>query len=216
MGPIGILHEDEHLIVVDKPPGVLTVPAPGRTGSSLVDVLRRQLGREIHAVHRLDEDTSGAMILAGSIPARQALEGLFRSHAVERLYLALLTAVPSPPSGRIEARLQESGGIVRVVKRGGKVAVTNYRVLERRGTACLVECRLETGRRNQIRVHLAELGCPLAGDRKYGYRRRAGEDYRRVMLHSWRLSLVHPISGERLSFEAEAPEVELRPGAGES
>lgn len=211
MAEIAVLHRDEHLVVVDKPPGLLTVPAPGRSGANLIDLVRRQLGQPVQAVHRLDEDTSGALVVAVSDVARKALDGLFRAHIVERVYLALLTRTPSPPAGRIEARLREVAGVVQVVARGGETAITHYEVLARRDRTCLVQCRLETGRRNQIRVHMAELGCPLAGDRKYGYRVRPGDDFRRVMLHSWRIAFVHPILGGEVRVEVAAPEPELRP-----
>jgi hypothetical protein len=102
-------------------------------------------------------------------------------------------------------------GVVRVVARGGQRAVTHYESLDRRGRCTLVKCRLETGRRNQIRVHLAALGCPLAGDRKYGFRARADEHFARVMLHSWRMRFVHPTTGARLELTAPPPEPELRP-----
>lgn len=211
MSEIAVRYRDEHLLVADKPPGLLTVPAPGRTADDLVARLRRQLGVPLYAVHRLDEETSGAVLVAATPAARAAIEPLFRQHLVERLYLALLTSTPSPPAGRIEARLREDGNMVRVVPRGGEAAVTHYRVLRRGERTCLVECRLETGRRNQIRVHFAELGCPLAGDRKYGYRPRPGEEYRRVMLHSWRLAFRHPLLDREVRVEIPPPESELRP-----
>lgn len=205
---IPVLYRDEHLAVVDKPPGMLVVHAPGRRGPTVIDALTEQLGRSVLPVHRLDAETSGALLVALTRETRTALETMFRAHEIERLYLALVSRVPSPPAGRIESLLQERGNTVRTVLRGGKTAITHYRTLERRAGGALVLCRLETGRRNQIRVHLADLGCPLVGDRKYGYRssRRAG----RVMLHSWRLRLRHPASGEELSVEAVAPESELR------
>lgn len=196
MAPIPLLHADDHLVVVDKPAGVLTVAAPGRSGPTVVDLLRRQLDRPVHPVHRLDEETTGALVLALDAPTESAMVELFRQHAVERHYLALAGATPSPPAGRIESNLLEGAdGIVRVVPRGGQRAVTHYETLARRGRCALLQCRLETGRRNQIRAHLAALGCPLAGDRKYGFRARDGERFPRVMLHSWRLRFDHPHGG---------------------
>ncbi|HEB52475.1 MAG TPA: RluA family pseudouridine synthase [bacterium] len=210
MATIPLLHRDDHLLVVDKPAGVLVVPADGRGGATLVDLVSRQVGRRVSAVHRLDEQTSGCILLACDEQTRAALEGLFRVHAVERDYLALTTAVPSPDSGCVESRLEAGAdGIVRVGRRGGRRAGTHDETLERRGRGALVRCRLETGRRNQIRVHLAALGCPVAGDRKYGYRARRGESYGRVMLHSWRLRLRHPVFGSELAVECRAPESEL-------
>jgi 23S rRNA pseudouridine1911/1915/1917 synthase len=211
MVAVPILYLDDHLVVVDKPVGTLVVPAPGRQGPTVVDLVTAQLGLRAIAVHRLDEETSGALVLALDDETRLGLEALFKAHTIERDYLALASAAPSPPAGRIESRLQEdAAGIVRVVPRGGERAVTHYETLARRGRCCLVRCRLETGRRNQIRAHLAALGCPLAGDRKYGFRSRAGEVFRRVMLHSWRLHFVHPRTGEPVSVVVEAAEPELR------
>lgn len=207
-----VLHADERIVVVDKPAGRLVVPAPGRRDQTLVTVLTAQLGRKVFAVHRLDEDTTGAMLFVLDDEARVAFDGLFRRHAIQRDYLALVTAAPSPPSGRIESALQEGvDGTVRVVERGGQRAVTHYETIERRGRCTLVRCRLETGRRNQIRVHLAALGCPLAGDRKYGYRARTGETFRRVMLHSWRLEFEHPFTRETVRVVVDPPEPDLQP-----
>lgn len=211
MPNVPILYRDEDLLVVDKPAGLLVVPAPGRAGPVLVDVVAAQIGQRVLAVHRLDEQTSGVLLLALTEAARIGLEQLFRDHRLERRYLALVAGTPVPAAGRIESQLREEGGIVRVVTRGGERAVTHYETLQRRGRHTLVGCRLETGRRNQIRVHLAALGCPVAGDRKYGYRERDGQRFRRVMLHSWRIVFRHPRTGDELVVEANAPEPELRP-----
>lgn len=140
------------------------------------------------------------------------MEALLRAHAVERTYLALCSAAPSPPAGRIESQLREDeGGVMRVVTRGGERAVTHYETIERRGRCTLVRCRLETGKRNQIRAHLAALGCPIAGDRKYGYRRRDGEVFARTMLHSHRIAFAHPVTGVRVESEAVPAENDMRP-----
>lgn len=211
MADIPILHRDEHLLVVDKPAGLLVVEAPGRRGKTLIDLVGEQLGARVFAVHRLDEGTTGAIVVACTEAARDAMEPLFRAHSVERDYLALLSGRPSPAAGRIESRLQEQGGIVRVVERGGQTAITDYETIERRGRCTLVRCRLSTGRRNQIRVHMQALGCPIVGDRKYGYRAREGEAFSRPMLHSWRIAFDHPITGARVEAEAVPREPELRP-----
>ncbi|MBL8752571.1 MAG: RluA family pseudouridine synthase [Planctomycetes bacterium] len=212
MQPVPIVLRDEHLVVVDKPAGILVVPAASRPGPTLVDRLQEQLGCRVQAVHRLDEETTGVMLFALSDLARTGLEDLFRVHAIERHYLALLASAPSPPAGRIESGLTEGNdGIVRVVARGGVRAVTHYETLIRRDRCTLVRCSLETGRRNQIRVHMAALGCPVAGDRKYGFRKRPGENFPRVMLHSWRLRCRHPITGAPLEAEVLPREAELRP-----
>lgn len=212
MEPILVLYADDHLVVVDKPQGVLVVTAPGRRQLTLVDLLRRQLGGMVEAVHRLDEDTTGAIALARDQAGRTGMEGVFRGHTAEREYLALVTAAPSPPAGRIEAQLREDpAGVMRVVPRGGERAITHYETIERRGRCTLLRCRLETGRRNQIRAHLAALGSPVVGDRKYGYRRRADESFPRVMLHSWRLAFRHPVTGIEVDVTAAPRESELKP-----
>lgn len=214
--PIPILFADDWLVVVDKPKGCLVVGAPGRVGPTVVDRVTHQLGARVYAVHRLDEDTTGVLALARSEAARAALEPVFRSHAAERTYLALVARAPSPPAGRIESRLVEGDdGVVRSVDSGaGERAVTIYRTLLRRDAGVLLECRLDTGRRNQIRAHLSELGCPIVGDRKYGWRKRAhAERPDRPLLHAWRLSLRHPITGEQIAIESRPKEPELAPPA---
>lgn len=202
---IPILYEDERLLVVDKPPRTLVVGAPGRTGPTLVDLVSRQIGARVLPVHRLDEDTTGALVLARTPEARRALEDLFRRHAIERVYLAVVARVPSPSAGTIESRLDERGGMVRSVERGGRRAVTHYRLLHRLPQGALVECRLDTGRRNQVRVHMADLGCPIVGDRKYGWRPRGPGGPSRPLLHAWRIAFDPPCGGARLAVEAPVP-----------
>lgn len=212
MQPVSILHRDDHLVVLDKPAGLLVVPAPDRKAATLVDVVGKQLECRVQAVHRLDEDTTGVMVVALSDAGRVGMEALFRAHAVERDYLALVASTPSPPAGKIESALLEGAdGVMRVVPKGGERAVTHYETLTRRGSGALVRCRLETGRRNQIRAHLAALGCPLAGDRKYGFRARHGERWARVMLHSWSVRFTHPVTGELVAHTVIPREPELQP-----
>ncbi len=212
--PVTILLSDESIVVIDKVAGLLAVPAPGRSGPCAVDLVGRAVGDRVYPVHRLDEETSGALLFARNLEVKSRLEAAFKAHAVERSYLALASRVPSPVAGRIESKLQEQGGRMVTVQKGGVRAVTHYRTLERRGRHALVLCRLETGRRNQIRAHLAELGCVLVGDRKYGYRRGGAADrWTRTMLHAWRLEFDHPVTGVRLQVEAPGDEPLLRPPA---
>ncbi len=173
-GEIRVLWQDDDLVVVDKPAATLVVDAPGRTGPTVVELVGRQLGHRVFAVHRLDEDTTGVLALARREESRAPLESVFRAHRAERVYLALASRVPSPPAGRVESRLVEGpDGVMRpTTDRRGELAITEYRLIDRRPAGALLECRLETGRRNQIRAHLAALGCPIVGDRKYGWRAR--------------------------------------------
>ncbi len=214
MKEIDILYSDDHLLIVNKPARMLVVQAPGRSSAPLVDQLGRQLGSRVFAVHRLDEDTTGALLLARSEAAKEKLVGLFRARRIERLYLALLAALPNPPAGRIESYLMEDErGVFRSFskKEGGQRAVTEYRSLERRGRFALVECRLETGRRNQIRAHMAELGCPVVGDRKYGFRAAPGEGKSGLHLHAYRLRFKHPFGGGLVEVECLPAAADLRP-----
>lgn len=214
--PVPILYQDEHLVVVHKPPRQLVVPAPGRASRTVVDEVAAQLGSRVFAVHRLDEDVTGVLVLAASQVAREPLEQVFRSHVAERTYLALLSGAPSPPAGRIESRLREEpSGLVRSVAGGrGQQAITEYRTLRRVGRHALVECRLLTGRRNQIRVHMADLGCPIVGDRKYGFRAKdkgLASPVRRLLLHAYTIRFPHPITGEEVFVRAEPGEKALEP-----
>lgn len=214
---IPILHQDEDVLIVDKPAGTLVVHAPGSRAPTVVDRLSQQLGQRVYAVHRLDEEVTGVLALAMRQEAREPLERVFRGHLAMRLYLARVARMPDPPAGRIESRLHVGDdGIARSVTRGpGDHAVTDYETIRRHRYGALLAVRLQTGRRNQIRAHLAELGCPIVGDRKYGFRRTSGgPTSKRVLLHAWRLAFPHPTGGERVEVTADPPEPEL--GAGVS
>lgn len=212
MQAIPILHHDDHLLIVAKPPRMLVVPAPGRSGPTVADVVGRQLGRRLYPVHRLDEDVTGTLLLAADLDTKAALEEVFKEHRVQRIYLALLSRAPDPAAGKIESRLREGAdGIVRSVIGGaGERAVTVYSTLRRESRYTLVECRLETGRRNQIRVHMSDLGCPIVGDRKYGFRVRGGRSVGRPLLHAERVEFEHPVTKETINVSVEAAEMELR------
>jgi 23S rRNA pseudouridine1911/1915/1917 synthase len=186
--PLDIRFEDEHLIVVDKPAGMVVHPAPGNPEGTLVNALLAHCGpslagiggvRRPGIVHRLDKDTSGLLVAAKTDPAHRALSRDFAARRVERAYSAIVWGVPAPPVGEIVGNIGRSPfnrkKMAVVAEARGKTAVTRYRV-ERRfgtaagGTAALIECRLLTGRTHQIRVHLAHIGHPLIGDPAYGTR----------------------------------------------
>jgi 23S rRNA pseudouridine1911/1915/1917 synthase len=218
-----ILYEDEHLLVVDKPSGLLTVPSgPGRldedTALGRVQEYARHLRpRNAYAerVHRLDRDTSGALAFALSREARSGLIRTFRAHRIDRVYLAVVEGEPREERGEVQAPLRDtwvSGR--RGVARGDEPAVsarTRWRVRERFPEATLLEVELDTGRQHQIRVHLAHVGLPVVGDRVYGGPRRgAGPPARRPMLHSFRLAFDHPVHGRRVDVSCPPPEDFLR------
>jgi 23S rRNA pseudouridine1911/1915/1917 synthase len=217
-----VLYEDEHVIVVDKPAGLLTVPSgPGLpdedTALRRVQEYAHRLrprGGYAERVHRLDRDTSGALAFALSREARAGLIETFRAHRIERAYLALVVGVPGTDEGEIDVPLREawSSGRKGVARPGeaAQPALTRWRVRERFAGAALLEVRLETGRQHQIRVHLAHVGLPILGDLVYG-RETVGPigprlpESQRPMLHAFRLGFRHPVSGRHVAAESPPP-----------
>lgn len=203
---VRLLHLDEHLLVADKPAGRLSVPAPGVAARSLLDDLRAAGLRPL-PVHRLDRETSGAILFARDAETRAALEEMFRARAIRKTYWAMAAGRFRERSGVWSFRIEEQRGRARVSPRG-QAAETRWKVIARHPAACELEVDLATGRLNQIRVHAAHAGHPLIGERKYA----RGADAplrlrsRRVALHAWRLEFVHPDTGARLEIEAPLPE----------
>jgi 23S rRNA pseudouridine1911/1915/1917 synthase len=211
------LFEDEEILVIDKPAGLLSVPTDPEAKDTEDTVLRRaqQYARHLHGrrgyagmLHRLDRDTSGALAIALSREAHRAGRALFASHAFERWYLALVQGIPVRRQGTIEAAISDAyvSGRRRIVRGAteGRPAVTHYRVRETYRDAALVELELETGRQHQIRLHLHHLGHPLVGERVYDpgtSRVRAP----RQMLHAWRLRFPHPTRRKEILVEAPMP-----------
>ena len=227
---LDIRFEDAHLIVVDKPPGLVVHPAPGHPDGTLVNALIGHCGvslsgiggvRRPGIVHRLDKDTSGLMVVAKTEAAHHTLSRDFMLRRIDRAYVAMVWGVPAPLTGAITGNIGRSATNrkkLTVVPEGkGKPAITNYRV-ERsfRSQAAFVECRLATGRTHQIRVHLAHRGHPLIGDPVYGTRAgrsvaRSGEigariaAFPRQALHARLLAFTHPAGCGRLSFSSPVP-----------
>jgi 23S rRNA pseudouridine1911/1915/1917 synthase len=210
-----IAHVDAHVVVARKPPGISTVPYDENETGTLVELVTAALRKKggshapLGVVHRIDKDTSGLVLFARTLAAKRALKQQFRVHSVHRRYLAL--AHGSVESGTLHSRLVKDRGDGR---RGstdnetlGREAVTHVRVLERFARATHVECRLETGRTHQIRIHLAEQGNPLLGERVYAGRlAEAMVPAPRLMLHAGELGFDHPATGEPLRFEQPMPE----------
>lgn len=198
-----LLYRDEHLLVVDKPSGLLSVPTPGARGRTLVQALREE-GIEALAVHRLDREVSGAVLLALDEPTRAALEERFRLRAVRKLYWALVRGRLPRERGEFSDPILDEGSYARVSARG-KPSRTRWRVLRAGGAASEVEVELVTGRYNQIRLHFAHHGHALVGERKYARGRDDPLGHKRVALHAARLELEHPVRGEPLVVEAPLP-----------
>jgi len=208
--PLRLVHEDADLLVVDKPPGLLTIATERereRTAYRLLGdwlAARGSGARRLFIVHRLDRETSGLIVFAKSPAAKQSLQAQFAARDVERIYVALVEGIVQRDQGTLIGQVTEDRSL-RVTttrdRRAGREAITRYRVLRRGGDATLVELSLVTGRRGQIRAQLAALGHPIIGDREFGSRRNP---LRRVALHATRLGFVHP-SGGRSSFESPMP-----------
>ena len=220
--PLSVVYEDDDLVVIDKQAGLVVHPAPGSWDGTLVNALLAHFGDRLSGiggvrrpgiVHRIDKDTSGLMVIAKSDDAHQGLVVQFAAHTIERRYHAVLRGVPTKVSDRIEGPIGRSQGNRKkmAVTATGKRAVTHYRLLERFGmSAALVECRLETGRTHQIRVHMANMGHALIGDPLYGRGNRASDPdpiktFKRQALHAAILGFEHPISHKKLRFESSLP-----------
>jgi 23S rRNA pseudouridine1911/1915/1917 synthase len=219
---LDLIHEDQHLLVVNKPPGLVVHPAAGNPDGTLLNALLHHdpgLAALPRAgiVHRLDKDTSGLMVVARTLPAHTRLVEAMQARLIRREYLAVVNGVLSA-GGRIEAPIGRHPVNRKrmAVVAGGREAVTHYRVIERFRGHTRVRVQLETGRTHQIRVHMAHLRCPVTGDPVYGGRPRlprgAGDaltrvlrEFRRQALHAERLELTHPLSGQPLAWEAPLP-----------
>jgi 23S rRNA pseudouridine1911/1915/1917 synthase len=226
-----VVYEDADLLVIDKPAGLVVHPGPGQPDKTLVNALLAHCGASLSGVggvrrpgivHRLDKDTSGLIVVAKNDETHHALSAQFAGRTIERAYLAVVWGVPTPLTGRIEGNIgrhpRQRKKMAVVGDERGKPAATNYRVLKRFGDgASLIECRLETGRTHQIRVHLDHIGHPLIGDPVYGRRTPARakelppgtEDavraFSRQALHARVIGFDHPRTGERLKFESKPP-----------
>jgi RluA family pseudouridine synthase len=200
---LAILYEDEYLLVVDKPSGLLSVPTPGAQGRCVPEVLAN-LGRPALPVHRLDRDVSGALLLARDVATRDALQDLFRARALSKVYWALALGGPTKDEGAMRFPISEADGTARVSSTG-KPSLTHYRVLARGARANEVEIELETGRYNQIRLHFAHSGWPLVGERKYA--RSSDDPFKapRVALHAWKLAFEHPHTRRPVAVVAPLP-----------
>lgn len=244
--PLDVLFEDEHLILVNKPAGMAVHPAPGSWQGTLVNALLHHCKGELPGiggverpgiVHRIDKNTTGVLAVAKTEAAHAGLSALFKTHDIERTYLAITRGAPRPLVGTVDMRIARSTSdrkkmaVIRDKEsEDGRHAVTHYRALETFGeldkgtglpAAALMECRLETGRTHQIRVHMAHIGAPLIGDPTYGKHRGikaygAGEafieattlarQFDRQALHAASLGFVHPVTGEDVFVEAPLPE----------
>lgn len=222
--PLTIVFEDEHLLVVDKPAGLVVHPAAGNPDGTLVNALLHHCAGKLSGiggvarpgiVHRIDKDTSGLLVVAKTDVAHEGLAKQFAAHSIDRRYLAIVSGVPKAPEGTVDAPLARSVAnrkkIAIVEGNRGKRAVTHWKRIEPLRDAALAECRLETGRTHQVRVHMASIGHPLVGDPVYG---RSGKTHGKLLkelgfhrqaLHATELGFTHPVTRRRLSFSSPMP-----------
>ncbi|HVS48259.1 MAG TPA: RluA family pseudouridine synthase [Candidatus Dormibacteraeota bacterium] len=210
--PLDVVYEDEDLAVINKPAGMVVHPAPGHHTGTLVHALLGRGGTwsavggtaRPGIVHRLDKGTSGLIVVARNDMSHRALSSQLKDRALSRTYMAIVRGLVKDDAGELEGPIGRDPKERKrmAVVSGGRFARTRYQVVERRGGHTLVRCELDTGRTHQIRVHLAALGYPVAGDAEYGGRE---EGVPRPMLHAWRLRLRHPRTGVEMNFEAPRP-----------
>jgi len=219
-----IVFEDEHLLIVDKPAGMVVHPAAGNFDGTLVNALLHHCAGRLSGiggvarpgiVHRIDKDTSGLLVVAKTDVAHEGLAAQFAKHSIERRYRAIVAGRPNPAEGKVDAALARSSAnrqkMAIVEADRGKRAVTHYKLIRTLKDAALVECRLETGRTHQVRVHMTSLGHPLLGDPVYGRIRQGLRDvlkelgFERQALHAVELGFIHPVTRAALSFESDIP-----------
>lgn len=213
--PLEILYEDSDVLVVNKPQGMVVHPAAGNQSGTLVNAILNHCSDlsgingviRPGIVHRIDKDTSGVLVIAKNDNSHNRLAEQLKDHSMTRVYMALVEGVIKTDEGTVDAPLARhpiERKKIAVVK-DGRRAVTHYKVLERFNNATLVECRLETGRTHQIRVHMSHIGHPLVGDPVYGYKKQrfklGGQ-----LLHAKLLGFIHPTTGEYMEFETPLPE----------
>ncbi|MFQ6866269.1 RluA family pseudouridine synthase [Blautia sp.] len=219
--PLDILYEDPYLLVVNKPKGMVVHPAAGHTGGTLVNAVMAHCGENLSGingvlrpgiVHRIDKDTTGALLVCKTDEVHRSLAEQLKEHSIKRRYRAIVRGNLKEDTGTIEGpigRHPTDRKKMAINYKNGKDAVTHYKVLERFGQYTYVECRLETGRTHQIRVHMSSIGHPLLGDTVYG----SGKDPFHLegqTLHAMILGFIHPTTGEYMEFSAPLPEYFLK------
>ncbi len=219
--PLDIVYEDEHIIVINKPKGLVVHPAAGNYTGTLVNALMKHCGESLSdingiirpgIVHRIDKDTSGLLVVAKNNHAHEFLSKKLKTHDIKREYIALVEGIIYENTGKIDApigRHPVERKKMSVNVKAGRNAVTHFKVLERFPSATYLELRLETGRTHQIRVHMAYIDHPVIGDEVYG-RRKQRFDTRGQVLHARRLTFEHPATGKLMEFETPVPDYFIR------
>ena len=209
-GKMDIMYEDHDLMVVNKPVGLLSSSNNPKDMTVISEIndyfIRRRSRQRAHVVHRLDRDTSGLLLVAKSKEVSRQLEMNWKEKVFDRAYVAVTWGTPVPAFGTVRSWLTENeyGVVSSPTDNGGKLAITHYKTLKKKGRFALVQMQLETGRRNQIRVHMRELGHPLLKDPIYGYR-DDNSPIKRLALHAFKLCFYHPVTGKEIRLETPFP-----------
>ncbi len=215
--PLDIVYEDDHIIVINKPKGMVVHPAAGNYTGTLVNALMKHCGDRLSdingvirpgIVHRIDKDTSGLLVVAKSNQAHEKLSQKLKTHDIQREYIALVEGIIYENNGKIDApigRHPVDRKKMSVNLKNGRDAITHFTVIERFHTATYLELKLETGRTHQIRVHISYINHPIIGDEVYG-RKKQQFDLQGQALHALRLKFEHPVTGEYMQFQTEVPE----------
>lgn len=199
---VKILYEDAHIVVIDKPTKLLSVATDSENDRTVHSILKRRKKKPVWPVHRLDRDTSGVMLFAYTEAAKEKLKVKFAAHDIKREYIGIVEGHLTPRSGIWKSMLQEDEIYYVKSSKEGKLAITHYEVTSKRRHTSLVRFRLETGRKNQIRVHASEAGHPLIGDHKYGAKT---SPFNRLCLHAHILGFKHPTTGKEMTFVSPLP-----------
>ena len=216
--PLDILYEDDDLLVVNKPKGMVVHPAAGHSSGTLVNALMYHCGNELSGingcmrpgiVHRIDMDTTGSLVICKNDKAHQSLSEQLKVHSIRRIYVAIVHGNIKEDSGTVNAPVGRHPTDRKKMSthcKNGREAITHYKVLERFGDYTYIQCELETGRTHQIRVHMASIGHPLVGDEVYGPKKCPFKGLQGQTLHARTLGIIHPSTGEYLEVNAPLPE----------
>lgn len=196
---IPIVYEDDWLLVVDKPSGLLTIPTPKKESRTLASILNEDLKKKgksyrLHPCHRLDRETSGLIIFAKGKSIQKKMMELFWDHKIKKIYIAFIRGGPLPFEGEIKKKIE------------GKSALTRYKIVEKRKDFCVAEVLPLTGRTNQIRIHFRQIGHPLLGETKFAFRRDFKIKAKRLMLHAQTLEFIHPVTLNTISLTSQLPQ----------
>lgn len=209
--PIEVLYEDDHYIVFNKPAGLLVIPTPKKEKSTLISIVNEQYVNskslsKMHPCHRLDRETSGVIVFAKGKNAQKRMMDIFKNREIKKHYIAFVCGVLKRDSGEINRSVRDLDQRKFNKNSPAKIAITRYKVIERRDKFTVVDIEIVTGRTNQIRIHFSQIGCPLVGERKYAKGSEATVKFKRAALHASSLEFTNPFSKKKVVVRADIPQ----------